>query len=61
MRKDRIPLITGDEYDWVSKNWRRALCVFKNTTGLGKKVKRAINRRTRRKNKQAIREGPHES
>jgi len=55
MRKDRIPLITGDEYDWVSKNWRRLLCVFKNQTGLGKKVKRAINQRARRKIRKELR------
>ncbi len=54
MRRDRTPLITGDEYDWTSRNWRRLLCVFRNTTGLGKKVKRAINRRTRRKVRQEI-------
>lgn len=56
MRKDRIPLITGDEYDWVGK-WRRILCVFKNTTGLGKKVKHAINRRARRKIRREINRG----
>lgn len=56
MRKDHIPLINGDEYDWVSRKWRKLLCVFSNTTGLGKKVKRAINRRGRRMNKQELSE-----
>lgn len=53
MRKDRVPLITNDEGDWTSK-WRRILCVFKNNTGLGKKVKRAVNRRARQKARQEI-------
>ena len=56
IRKDRVPLITGDEYDWTSKNWRRLLCVFKNRTGLGKKVKHALNKRARRKAREDIRD-----
>jgi len=47
--------VNGDECDWVSKGWRRALCVFRNTTGLGKRVKRAINKRARRNAKRRIR------
>lgn len=57
LRKDRVPLQTGDEYDWVSKRWRRLLCVFKNRTGLGKKVKQALSRRARRRARQRINEG----
>ena len=53
MRKDHVPAISGDEHDWVT-GWRKLLCVFKNTTGLGKKVKRAMNKRTRQKVKQEI-------
>lgn len=59
MRKDRLPLKGGDEYDWVSKTWRRLLCVFKNHTGLGKQVKRRINKRARRKSKQEMRDESH--
>ena len=51
MRKE--PAISGDEHDWNSK-WRRWLCVFKNNTGLGKKVKRAMNKRARRRCRQDI-------
>jgi len=46
----REPAKSGDEQDWTT-GWRRLLCVFKNRTGLGKKVKRAINKRARRKAK----------
>lgn len=55
MRKDRIPTINGDEHDWCS-GWRRMLCVFANNTGLGKKVKKAMNKRTRRNAKERINE-----
>ena len=50
MRKDHIPAINGDEHDWTTI-WRKVLCVFKNHTGLGKKVKRAMNKRARKKAK----------
>lgn len=40
---------SGDEQDWVSRRWRRMLCVFKNRSGLGKRVKRAMNKRQRRR------------
>ncbi len=56
MRRDRIKLISGDEFDWTAKRWRRLLCVFDNTTGLGKKVKRAINQRARRKAREELRD-----
>lgn len=59
MRKDRTPLKSGDEQDWVCKAWRRVLCVFQNHTGLGKQVKRRINKRIRRKNKQEMRNETH--
>jgi len=39
--------INGDEIDWICKGCRRSLCLFKNNTGLGKKVKKAMNRRSR--------------
>jgi hypothetical protein len=57
MRQDRLPLKGGDECDWVSKNWRRLLCVFHNHTGLGKKIKRRLNKRARHKNRQEMRDG----
>jgi hypothetical protein len=44
----REPAINGDEQDWTSR-WRRVLCVFANNTGLGKKVKRKMNKRERRR------------
>lgn len=47
------PTINGDEHDWCS-GWRRLLCVFVNNTGLGKKVKRAMNKRTRKRAKREI-------
>jgi len=53
MRKDRIPTINGDEQDWTTR-WRKFLCVFNNHTGLGKKVKRAINKRARKLAKKDI-------
>ena len=54
---NKEPTINGDEHDWCS-GWRRLLCVFENNTGLGKKVKRAMNRRARRRAKDGIqREG----
>lgn len=46
MRKE--PAKSGDEHDWTS-GWRKVLCVFKNRTGLGKRVKRALNKRARRR------------
>jgi hypothetical protein len=49
MSKERP--INGDEEDWCSRRWRRLLRVFDNRTGLGKAVKRAMNRRARRKAK----------
>ncbi len=45
---NREPAKSGDEQDWVS-GWRRVLCVFRNHTGLGKAVKRAMNKRARRR------------
>lgn len=54
MRKE--PPVNGDEADWCCKRWRWVLCAFKNTTGLGKKVKRAMNKRARRRSRTEIRE-----
>jgi len=54
MRKE--PAQNGDEHDWTS-GWRRLLCVFDNHTGLGKKVKRAMNKRSRKKAKHNIIKG----
>jgi len=47
------PAKAGDEYDWVT-SIRRHLCVFHNNTGLGKKIKRAMNKRFRKKGKQEL-------
>jgi hypothetical protein len=49
----REPTINGDEHDWTT-GWRRLLCVFDNRTGLGKRVKRAINKRARRRAKREL-------
>lgn len=46
----------ADEADWVAKNWRRALCLFRNNAGLGKKVKRRMNKRFRRRGDEQITE-----
>lgn len=57
---NREPARSGDEQDWVCKRWRRLLCVFKNNTGLGRAVKRALNKRQRRRaraNCQAVVDG----
>ena len=54
MRHDRLPAKSGDEQDWISRRWRRMLCVFHNRTGLGKKIKRAMNKRVRHAWKQDI-------
>ena len=51
MKKE--PAKAGDEYDWVT-SIRRHLCVFHNNTGLGKKIKRAMNKRFRKKGKQEL-------
>jgi hypothetical protein len=51
MRKE--PAKTADEYDWIT-GWRRWLRVFKNHTGLGKAVKRAMSKRARRRAKREI-------
>jgi len=45
-----------DEQSWTT-GWRRVLAVFKNRTGLGKRVKRAMNKRQRRKVKRIIEHG----
>jgi len=49
----KTPTINGNENDWTSC-WRKALCVFKNNSGLGKKVKRAMNKRERQQTKNEI-------
>lgn len=46
----REPAISGNEHDWTSR-WRHVLKVFNNFTGLGKKVKRKMNKRERRRAK----------
>lgn len=45
----------GDESDWCT-GWRKLLCVFKNTTGLGKFVKRRMNKRFRKEWKIGLRD-----
>jgi hypothetical protein len=49
MKKE--PAKNGDEQDWCSRGWRRFLCVFHNNTGLGKAVKRRMNKRARQREK----------
>ena len=52
MKKE--PAINGDEHDWTT-GWRKLLKVFENNTGLGKAVKRAMNKRARRRAKKECR------
>lgn len=44
-------LKNGSEYDWVSKSWRKVLCYLQNHTGVGKKIKRQMNKRIRQEGK----------
>lgn len=46
--------INGNEQDWCSRRWRRVLCVFHNITGLGRAVKRAMNKRFRKRERQRL-------
>ena len=46
----------GAEWDWVSSFWRRHLCYLQNHTGIGKRIKRAMNKRIRREGKDACQE-----
>lgn len=43
----RGPLRTGDEYDVVSRYWRK-LCCYTKRAGVTAKIKRGIRRRERR-------------
>lgn len=52
-RKERPK--NGNEQDWCSRYWRRLLCVFSNHTGLGRAVKRAMNKRFRKRARQTLR------
>lgn len=52
MRKE--PAKNGNEMDWTS-GWRWVLKVYDNWTGLGKQVKRAMNKRARRRAKMDVR------
>ncbi len=54
MKKE--PAKSGDEHDWTT-GWRRLLKVFSNRTGLGRRVKRAMNKRTRKRVKLEIERG----
>jgi len=56
-KKEREPCISGDEQDWCS-GWRTVLKVFNNWTGLGKAVKRKMNKRARRRVKRELPEFP---
>lgn len=51
--------INGDEHDWTT-GWRRWLCVFRNNTGIGKRIKRAMNKRCRRAGKREAEEAAHD-
>ncbi len=57
---NREPAIDGDEHDWTTC-WRGVLKVFKNNTGLGRKVKRAMAKRSRRRAKREIEKGEEKS
>jgi len=46
---NKEPAKSGDEYDYLY--WKNRLCLFSNHTGLGKKVKRRMNKRNRRRTK----------
>ena len=41
----------GAEWDWTSKRWRAMLCYLANSTGVGKKIKRGMNKRVRKEGK----------
>ncbi len=56
----REPTINGDECDWTTR-WRRKLCVFQNHTRLGRKVKRAMSKRSRRRARREIEKGEEQS
>ena len=43
--------LSGGEVDWVNKYWRRCLCYIQNSTGVGKKLKRSMNKRIRKEGK----------
>lgn len=58
-KREREPAISGDEQDWVS-GWRHVLKVFDNWTGLGKQVKRKMNKRARRRTKRELSGNPGE-
>ena len=47
----------GAEADWVDKRWRGVLCYLINSTGVGKKIKRGMNKRIRREGKDECKEG----
>ena len=40
----------GAEWDWVG-SCRKFYCYLKNTTGVGKKIKRGMNKRIRKEGK----------
>ena len=44
------------EWDWVSKYWRSVLCYMQNHTGVGKRIKRGMNKRVRKEGKNACKE-----
>ena len=46
-RSNKQVLKNGDEEDWVSKWWRR-IHIYTHRPGVGKRVKRALNKRKRR-------------
>ena len=50
MKKERIPLKGGDEYDALT-SWRRVLC-YLTKPGVAKKAKRKYNKRFRKKGKE---------
>jgi len=45
---------SGDEADWCSRWWRHALAVFRHHSGLGRAVKRRMNKRFRRRARREI-------
>ena len=57
---NKEPPRNGYEHDWCSRKWRRLLGVLQAHSGLGKSVKRAMNKRFRRRAKLDLREHNNE-
>ena len=50
-RSNKQVLKNGDEQDWVSLFWRR-IHIYTEKPGVGKRIKRALNKRKRKEGKE---------